>query len=109
MSEFVKAIAASEVPVGTCREVAVAGQMIAVYNVEGTFYATTNVCVHRGGPLGQGMLDGRAVMCPWHAWNWDVATGENTANPTLKIAAYEAKLEGGDVMVCLTPKPAAGQ
>jgi len=39
------------------------------------------------------------VMCPWHAWTWDVRSGENTANPSLRIPSYETKVEGGDVMV----------
>jgi nitrite reductase/ring-hydroxylating ferredoxin subunit len=45
------------------------------------------------------MLDGGAVMCPWHAWSWDVATGENTANPELKVACFEVKVEGGEIYV----------
>jgi nitrite reductase/ring-hydroxylating ferredoxin subunit len=75
---------------------------VAIYNVDGTFYATTNVCLHRGGPLGQGLLEGHAVMCPWHAWSWDVKTGENVANGTLRIPTYEVKVEGGQVLVKLT-------
>ena len=52
-------------------------------------------------PLGQGMLSGHEVMCPWHAWTWDVRSGENTANPSLRIPSYEVKIEGGDVLVRL--------
>ena len=99
MEEWVRAVGASEVPPGTCTEVSVGGKPVALYNVDGTFYATSNTCIHRGGPLGQGMLDGAAVMCPWHAWSWDVRTGENTANPSLRIATYEVKVDEGDVLV----------
>jgi nitrite reductase/ring-hydroxylating ferredoxin subunit len=99
MSEFVRALAACEVAPGQCVEVSVAGKPVALYNVAGTFYATSNTCIHRGGPLGQGLLEGHAVMCPWHAWTWDVRSGENTANPSLRIPSYETKVEGGDVMV----------
>ena len=102
MSEFVRALAASEVPPGQCVEVSVGGKPVALYNVAGTFYATSNTCIHRGGPLGQGLLEGACVMCPWHAWTWDVRTGENTANPTLKIATFEVKVEGDDVLVKLS-------
>jgi nitrite reductase/ring-hydroxylating ferredoxin subunit len=45
------------------------------------------------------MLDGQVVMCPWHAWSWDVTTGENTANGTLKMPCYEVKVEDGQVYV----------
>ena len=99
MSEFVRALAASEVAPGQCVEVSVAGKPVALYNVAGTFYATSNTCIHRGGPLGQGSLDGSAVLCPWHAWSWDVTTGENTANPELKIPTYPVKVEDGQVLV----------
>ena len=99
MSEFVRAIAVTDLPPGQAMEVTVAGTPVALYNVNGTFHATSNVCLHRGGPLGQGMLDGDAVFCPWHAWSWNVATGENTANPDLKIPAYAVKVEDGQVLV----------
>jgi nitrite reductase/ring-hydroxylating ferredoxin subunit len=99
MGEFVKAAAVVEVPPGTAREVVVGGKPVALFNVDGAFYATSNICLHRGGPLGQGMLDGPIVMCPWHAWTWDVTTGENASNPALKIETYPVKVEGGDVLV----------
>jgi len=101
MGEWVRAIAAAEVPPGGCAEVSVGGRPVALYNVGGAIYATSNTCLHRGGPLGQGLLEGHAVMCPWHAWTWDVRTGENTANPSLRIPAYEVKVEEGQVLVKL--------
>src|SRR5688500_6112409 len=99
MGDFVKAAVVSELPPGTAREVAVGGEPVALYNVGGTFDATHNICLHRGGPLGQGMLDGCIVMRPWHAWSWDVTTGENASNPILKIETYPVKVEGEDVLV----------
>lgn len=98
-SGFVRAIAAGDLAPGACMEVAVAGRPVALYNVDGRFYALANSCLHRGGPLGQGMLDGQVVMCPWHAWTWDVTTGENTANGTLKMPRYEVQVEDGQVYV----------
>ena len=99
MAEFVRAMAASDLAAGQCAEVTVGNTSVAIYNVEGTFYATSNLCLHRGGPLGQGLLEGHAVMCPWHAWSWDVKTGENVANGSLRIPTYEVKVEGGQVFV----------
>jgi nitrite reductase (NADH) small subunit len=99
MAEFVRAIAASDLAPGQCAEVAVGATPVAIYNVDGKFYATSNTCLHRGGPLGQGLLQGQEVMCPWHAWSWNVTTGENAANGTLKIPTYEVKVEGGEVFV----------
>ncbi len=99
MSDFVRVVAASELQPGTCREAMVAGKPVALFNVGGSFHALSNLCVHRGGPLGQGVLDGQVVVCPWHAWTYDVTTGVSTANPSLKVARYETKLENGDVFV----------
>ena len=93
MSELVKVIAASELAPGQCREVKVGDKTLALFNVDGTFYATTNTCIHRGGPLGQGMLEGQVVMCPWHAWTFDVTTGENTANGQLKVQTFPVRVD----------------
>jgi nitrite reductase (NADH) small subunit len=99
MADFVRAIAAADLAPGQCTETTVGGTPVAIYNVDGTFYATSSLCLHRGGPLGQGLLQGPEVMCPWHAWTWNVTTGENAANGTLKIPTYEVKVEDGHVFV----------
>lgn len=72
---------------------------ICVANVSGTFSAMDNVCLHRGGPLGQGMIENGKVVCPWHAWVWDPQTGEAAHNPAAKIAVYPLKIENGDVLI----------
>jgi nitrite reductase (NADH) small subunit len=99
MADFVRAIAAADLAPGQCTEATVGNRSVAIYNVDGTFYATSNLCLHRGGPLGQGLLQGAEVMCPWHAWSWNVTSGENAANGTLKIPTYEVKVEDGQVYV----------
>lgn len=99
MSEFLPAIAVDDLAPGKCTEARVGGKAIAVFNVDGVFHALSNTCVHRGGPLGQGMLDGSIVMCPWHAWTFDVTTGTSSVNPSLSVARYEVKVENGQVLV----------
>ena len=99
MSEFVKAIEASALAPGQATELTVGGKAVALFNVNGTFYATSNTCVHRGGPLGQGFLEGQNVTCPWHSWQYDVTTGENVVNPEMKVASYPVKVEDGQVLV----------
>ena len=101
MSDFVKVMAAADLPPGSGKEVVVAGKAVALFNVAGSFHAIGNTCVHRGGPLGQGSLDGAVVMCPWHAWTYDVTTGVSTVNPDLKVPRHEVRLEGGEVFVKL--------
>lgn len=99
MANFVLAIAMSELLPGSCREVTVEGRSLALYNVAGKVYATSNSCLHRGGPLGQGALDGCTVYCPWHTWAFDVRTGVCPDNPDLRLAIYEVMVEDGQVMV----------
>jgi len=101
VSEFLKALPIAELPAGQCREALVAGKAVALFNVDGSVYALSNTCIHRGGPLGQGSLSGTSVMCPWHAWTYDVTTGESTVNPDLKVDRYEVKVEDGQVLVRL--------
>lgn len=99
MSEFTRVISVGELAPGTCMETRVGSTAVALCNVQGTYYAISNTCVHRGGPLGQGYLDGRTVLCPWHAWAYDLATGESTANPDIRLPCFEVKLEDGGVYV----------
>lgn len=74
-------------------------KVICIANVNGTITAMDNVCLHRGGPLGQGVIEGGKIVCPWHGWQWDPATGAASHNPTVKIAVYPLKVENGDVMI----------
>jgi nitrite reductase/ring-hydroxylating ferredoxin subunit len=99
MAEYVKAIAAADLGPGQGTEVSVAGKAVAIFNVGGAFYALSNTCLHRGGPLGQGFVEGSTVTCPWHNWTWDVTTGANVVNGDLKVACYATRVEDGQVLV----------
>ncbi len=101
MSEFAPAIAVADLPPGSGAEVVVGGQAVALFNVKGTFHALAGRCPHRGGPLGQGFLDGSQVSCPWHNYAFDVTTGENVVSADLRVARYEVKVEDGRVFVKL--------
>ena len=81
------------------KSVEVAGKKLVVYNVEGDFYATSATCVHQGGPLGDGLLDGCVVTCPWHAWQFDIRTGEAIYDPGMSVPTHRVTLEGDDVLV----------
>jgi nitrite reductase/ring-hydroxylating ferredoxin subunit len=95
----VRLAAVDDVPVGQGRVVEVEGKDLALFNVDGTFYALDNACAHRGGPLGEGDLEGRLVLCPWHAWRWDVTTGANANNPAVRMACFPVTVENDDVIV----------
>jgi nitrite reductase/ring-hydroxylating ferredoxin subunit len=95
----VRVAKASEVPAGEGRVVQVGTRSVALFNVDGAYHAVDNTCPHRGGPLGEGDLEGRLVICPWHGWRWDVTTGANANNPAVKIACFAASVVDGDVYV----------
>jgi nitrite reductase (NADH) small subunit len=96
---FVRAAALTEIPAGTIRAVAVAGKTVAVANVGGQVYAIDNTCLHRGGPLADGPLEGKVVTCPWHGWPYDVTTGKLTQNLSVGVACYPTEVRGGDIFV----------
>ena len=75
------------------------GEKIAVFNVSGAFYAIDDTCAHRGGPLGEGILQGNIVVCPWHQWSYDVTNGKSTSNPVAQVACYETKIEAGEIYI----------
>jgi nitrite reductase/ring-hydroxylating ferredoxin subunit len=96
---FVKVAALSELAPGTLFEVMVNEQPIALCNVKGELHALAGTCPHRGGPLGQGAVNGDFVTCPWHAWDFDCRTGENDFDPRHKVAVFAVKEEAGSVFV----------
>jgi nitrite reductase (NADH) small subunit len=96
---FVKVAALSELGAGTLFEVMVDGKPIAVCNVKGELHALAGICPHRGGPLGQGALNGDHISCPWHAWDFDCRTGENDYDHLQKVAVFPIKEERGLVFV----------
>jgi len=96
---FVKVANASELKPGQGRAVAANGVEIALFNVDGNFYAIDNTCSHRGGPLGEGVLDGDIVTCPWHGWRYSVKTGVSAVMPSVSVKSFEVKVEGDDVLV----------
>ena len=101
-SKRVKVAEVGEVPEGEARVVEADGRTLALFNVSGAFYALDNACSHRGGPLGEGDLEGRLVTCPWHAWRWDVTTGRNANNPAVTMACYPVHAEPAGIFVELT-------
>jgi nitrite reductase (NADH) small subunit len=72
---------------------------LALFNVEGSFHAIQAKCLHLGGPLGEGSLEGSVVSCPWHGWQYDVRTGENEFDRALKLETFEVVVEDGEVKV----------
>jgi len=99
MSRWVRVAAASDCPPGESLEAVAEDHIVALFNVEGAFHALDGVCPHQGGPLGKGQLCGAVVTCPWHGWQFDVASGCHQLRPALVQPGFPVRVEGGEVFV----------
>lgn len=113
---------AGDIPERGRTVVEVDGAEIGIFRLNGTLHAYGNYCAHAGGPVCQGMLIQRVVealdgehrslgdfysktdlhiVCPWHGYEYDVATGEHPADPAIRLRAYDVEESGGEVTVYL--------
>jgi nitrite reductase (NADH) small subunit len=97
---YVKLTSQSQLPgPGEAKEFELGDKTICVANVNGTITAIDNVCLHMGGPLGQGYIEGEKIVCPWHGWEYDPKTGQLSDDPKSKLGVYPIKTENGDVLI----------
>lgn len=96
---FVRAATVAEIPAGEIRAVRIGEKEVALAHVEGKFFAVSNECLHRGGPLGEGSMQGAVVTCPWHGWEFDVTTGKVCLNPGVGVQTYATEIRGDEVFV----------
>jgi nitrite reductase (NADH) small subunit/3-phenylpropionate/trans-cinnamate dioxygenase ferredoxin subunit len=99
---FVKVATLQEVPPGKSKQTQAGGKTLALFNVNGTFYAIDDTCPHRGASLSEGELEGQQVTCPWHAASFDVTTGAHLCPPARSdVASYKVQVVGDEVQVDL--------
>jgi nitrite reductase/ring-hydroxylating ferredoxin subunit len=97
---FVAVARATELSPGQMKWVAVNGERRVLANVEGTFYAISDVCGHRNAPLSRGKLDGYLIECPLHFAQFDVRTGELVNGPvSTAVPTYQVCVEGDTVYI----------
>jgi nitrite reductase (NADH) small subunit len=100
MSELIQICTRAELPPeGHVKEIEAAGRAFCVANVAGNISIVDNVCPHRGGPLGQGSIESGKIMCPWHAWEFDLKTGASSEDPSTAVAVYSVRIEGDNILV----------
>lgn len=98
MPRYIKVAKTSELSPGQGTLVEAEGKKIALFNVEGAFYAIDDACTHRGGPLSEGDLDGKEVTCPWHGAVFDVTTGDVLGAPASQgVTRYPVRVQDGEV------------
>src|SRR5436309_6321564 len=100
MAKLVKVAETKNLTPGKATAVEVEGNRIAVFNVNGTFYAIDDTCPHSGGPLSQGELEETKVTCPWHGAQFDLKNGEVLSPPAFEgVRSYKVVVEGEDIKV----------
>jgi nitrite reductase (NADH) small subunit len=99
MSALVRICSTSELPrPGKAREFSAGSRTLCVANFDGVIRALDNECPHRGGPLAEGMIEHGKLICPWHAWSFDPATGVTDASQE-RVAVYPVTVEAEEVFV----------
>jgi len=102
MAEFVKVAQVRDIPPGRGKAVEAGGRKIALFNVDGTFYAIDDACPHRGASLSEGELSGTEITCYLHGAVFDLVTGEVLAAPATEgVATYPVRIQGEDVEVAV--------
>ena len=94
----------AQIPLGEGREFTLEGETVAVFHTRRGVYATQALCPHRGGPLADGLLGGTTVVCPYHAWKFDLGTGEAQMG-ACGIATFPVRVdEAGAIWLTLSPR-----
>ncbi len=102
MPEFVRVASAGEVPPGEMKIVEVNDTEVVLANIDGKIVCFSNECTHRQGPMGEGMLEGDVIECPFHAGQFNAVTGEVVAAPPEEpLPIYEVQVDGDDVSVAV--------
>ena len=107
----------AEIPPGGRKIVRVAGREVGIFNVDGAFYALKNVCPHQGARVCLGRIvgtalpsavyeysygrEGQILRCPWHEWEYDIASGAALFDPSIRITSYRAEVVGDDIVVTI--------
>ena len=100
MAQWVRVCGLAEAPgPGKVMEAEVEGVGVCVANVGGELSALDNWCPHRRGPLGQGWIEGEAVVCPWHSWAFNAKTGQGEYPEGERVGVFPLKVEGEDVLI----------
>ena len=99
---FTKTIKSAELAEDKMKRVNANGKVLMLVKLHGKIYCNDDVCTHVGGPLSQGKLDGKEVICPWHASRFDVTTGKCKGGPAVKdLNSYKVRDKDGFIEVDL--------
>ncbi|MCC7104249.1 MAG: Rieske 2Fe-2S domain-containing protein [Chloroflexi bacterium] len=97
---FVPVARVDQIPPGRMYWVQIDRREIVLVNLDGELYAIDNLCLHAGGPLDRGKLEGGCIVCPWHGWKWDPRTGRAVwPAVSWRVQRYQVKIQGRQVLI----------
>lgn len=97
---FVTVARVGEIPEGGVKVVRFEDQAVAVFHVDGAYYAMDDVCTHDGGPLAEGTIEGAVIECPRHGARFDIRTGAVLSLPAITpVPTYSVRIEGNEIKV----------
>lgn len=106
LHEFVAVAKAESFAPGSVMKVEVGGLSFAVYNLDGSFYATDEICSHAHASLADGFILDDTIECPLHGACFSIKTGEALSAPaTDPILTYPVRVENGDVLIGIPRSP----
>ena len=104
-SGFVDVCAAADIVENRGRTICLFGERVAVFRYDGKVSAVSNVCKHQNGPLGDGKVVGGCIVCPWHGYEYDPASGRAPAPFTERLPTFSVRVVRGRVLVNPVPHP----
>jgi sulfoxide reductase heme-binding subunit YedZ len=102
---FVDACGVDEIAENRAKTVCLSGERVAIFRYDGRISAVSNVCRHQNGPLGEGKIVGGCIVCPWHGYEYEPASGRAPAPFTERLPTFSVRVSGDRVLVKPTPHP----
>ena len=98
---WIDVAASDQIDEGAAMEVVHQDHILAIFRHAGALYALDGMCAHQGGPLAEGHVDAGCVTCPWHGWQYELATGIQSINRQPLQQTYEVRERDGRIEVKL--------
>lgn len=100
MMEFISVATIDEIPPGERLVVEYGRSWVAIFNVNGSYYAIEDRCTHDDGPLAEGILKDCIIECPRHGATFDITSGKVLSAPALvDVPTYQVRIEGGNIQI----------
>jgi len=100
MGTLIKVAEKKDLPAGSAKAVEINGKQIALFNIEGKYYAIDDTCTHVGGSLSEGLVDGNEVTCPLHGATFDITNGKVTGEPAEEgVKSYKVHIGGESISI----------